>query len=77
MRKRDVKFRNLTAEMGRANISISELANKMNISTQILYKKLDGTSQFLYKDIVSIKKILEDSNKINYTLDYLFMEYDN
>lgn len=74
MKKRDVKFKNLSAEMGRANISVSELAEKMQITKQSLYKKLDGSSQFLYKDIRSIQTILQELNRNSYTLDYLFNE---
>ena len=77
MRKKSSKFKNILAEMGRANISVNILATKMGITGQSLYNKLYGSNQFLYKDIRAIQQILQGLNNNKYTLDYLFMEYDN
>lgn len=77
MKKREIKFKNLSAEMGRANISVTELAEKMQITKQALYKKLDGSSQFVYKDLRAIQNILQQLNSNSYTLDYLFADNGN
>lgn len=71
------KFKNISVEMFRANISVGDLATRMGITKQALYKKLNGTSQFLYKDIKAIQQILQELNNNTYTLDYLFEEDDN
>ena len=71
------KFKNISIEMVRANISISELAEKMGITKQSLYQKLNGSANILYKDIRAIQQILQELNNNKYTLDYLFEEYDN
>ena len=71
------KFKNISIEMVRANISISELAEKMGITKQSLYQKLNGSANILYKDIRAIQQILQELNNDKYTLDYLFTEYDN
>lgn len=71
------KFKNISIEMVRANISISELAEKMGITKQSLYQKLNGSANILYKDIRAIQQILQELNNNKYTLDYLFEEYGN
>lgn len=77
MRIQSSKFKNILAEMVRANISVNILATKMGITKQALYNKLNGSNQFLYKDIRAIQQILQELNNNKYTLDYLFTEYDN
>lgn len=77
MKKREIKFKNISAEMGRANISVNELATTIGITKQSLYNKLSGSTPFLYKDIKAIQQILQELNNSSYTLDYLFTEYDN
>lgn len=77
MKKREIKFKNISAEMGRANISVNDLATTIGMTKQSLYNKLNGSSQFLYKDIRAIQQILQELNNGSYTLDYLFTEYDN
>lgn len=72
-----IKFKNISIEMLRANISINDLADKMGMTRQAVYRKLNGSSNILYKDIKAIQQILQELNNTKYTLDYLFEEYDN
>lgn len=71
------KFKNISIEMLRADISMNDLADKMGITRQMLYMKLNGSANILYKDIKAIQKILQELNNRKYTIDYLFEEYDN
>ena len=74
---RNSKFKNISIEMLKANISVNDLADKTGITRQALYQKLNGSANILYKDIRAIQQILQELNNDKYTLDYLFTEYDN
>ena len=53
----------LRAELGRHDMSIPALAEKMGISKKQLYERFHGKVSFTQKDILSIKQILDLSNE--------------
>lgn len=61
-------FPNLSAEMGRAKLTIKALAQKADINYESLKLKMRGVTEFKLGEMVSIKKnVFPDK-----TLDYLF-----
>ena len=85
MQKGDIKmseikiiFPNLVAELARAGITVTELAERLQCSRAVLYKKLCGEVNFYLKDAFAIQAELKKSglDDADYTLDYLFTMRD-
>lgn len=61
-------FKNLRAEMIRADLTTDDLANKLEIGRQAISRKLNGRSEFTRKEMYEIR-----SNFFpKLTIDYLF-----
>lgn len=71
-------FPNLVAELARAGITVTELAERLNCARSVLYRKLCGEVNFYLKDAFAIQAELKKSglDDANYTLDYLFAKRD-
>ena len=65
-------YRNLSAELSRANISITELANDMGITRQAFINKKKDTSKWKLNEMIKIQNYINSKLNTNYTLDYLF-----
>ena len=68
-------FGNLRAEMSRNRITGTDMANVLNISHQSFYNKMNGETDFTLSQMMMIQSHLKSVNqteKENYTLDYLF-----
>ena len=68
-------FGNLRAEMSRNRITGTDMANVLNISHQSFYNKMSGETDFTLSQMMMIQSHLKSVNqteKENYTLDYLF-----
>ena len=68
-------FGNLRAEMSRNRMTGTDMANVLNISHQSFYNKMSGETDFTLSQMMMIQSHLKSVNQIekeNYTLDYLF-----
>lgn len=65
-------FRNLMAEMARADINNKEMAEKIGIGETAYGRKLKGTNDWNVSEMIAIQKILNEELGTSYTLDYLF-----
>ena len=68
-------FGNLRAEMSRNRMTGTDMANVLNISHQSFYNKMSGETDFTLSQMMMIQSHLKSVNqteKENYTLDYLF-----
>lgn len=71
-------FKNVRAEMVKAGINVSTLANEMGITAQALYKKFNGQTEFSFKDTITIRNILSKYTNEKLDIEYLFgASYDN
>lgn len=58
-RKKVVKiFRILRGEMVKADLTISQLSNKIGISEKSLRNKMNGKTEFTWKEVLEIRKII-------------------
>ena len=67
-------YNNLSAEMVRANISISELTEDIGITRQSFNNKKKDISKWTINDMVKIQEYINSKQNTNYTLDYLFQK---
>lgn len=65
-------YNNLSAEMIRSNISITELTEDIGITRQSFNNKKKDISKWTINDMVKIQKYINLKQNANYTLDYLF-----
>lgn len=66
-------FRNLTAEMARKGLKVSDIAECVGQTTQNVYQKLRGNTPFTLADMTAIQKLI-NSGGGECSLDYLFHE---
>lgn len=69
------RYRNLAAEMARAELGVGDMAKRMHCSKQNVYSKLSGKSEFALADMVAIQDALNGGGG-KLSLDYLFHEQD-
>ena len=65
-------FRNLMAEMARAELNNKEMAEKIGIGEVAYGRKLKGASDWTIREMLAIQKIINKKLGTSYTLDYLF-----
>lgn len=51
-------FKNLRAEMVRADIDVPQLAERIGMKPNALYARLNGTTQLTFSEAVEIKAVL-------------------
>ena len=61
-------YRNLKAEMARADITGDDLAKELGITRSTMSRKINGMNEFTLKQAMQIKAIL----KTDMALEYLF-----
>ena len=67
-----MQFRNLAAEMARANITVSEISNNIDLSETSFSLKMHGKRTWKLKEMTLIQNMINQKLDKNYTLDYLF-----
>lgn len=67
-------YRNLSAEISRSNISITELAEDIGITRQAFINKKKDKSKWKLNEMVKIQDYINSKLDTNYTLDYLFQK---
>lgn len=69
-------YKNLKAEIARAGLTHSEMADVIGVKYGTLWRLLNGKRQFRLGEMVAIQSELEERNHASYTLDYLFGDGD-
>lgn len=69
-------YKNLKAEIARAGLTHSEMADVIGVKYGTLWRLLSGKRQFRLGEMMAIQSELEGRNGASYTLDYLFGDGD-
>lgn len=65
-------YKNLKAEIARAGLTNSEMADVIGVKYGTLWRLLNGKQPFRLGQMMAIQSELEERNGADYTLDYLF-----
>lgn len=65
-------FKNLMAEVARAGLTKSEVADAIGVKYPTLWRLLNGKRQWRLVEMMALQSELEGRNDATYTLDYLF-----
>lgn len=65
-------FKNLKAEVARAGLTNSEVADAIGVKYPTLWRLLNGKRQWRLGEMMALQSELEERNDATYTLDYLF-----
>lgn len=65
-------YKNLKAELVRADITTDELTHKLGISRQALINKKNGKSEWKLSEVEAIQKMINEKLNTDYTISYLF-----
>lgn len=69
-------YKNLKAEIARAGLTNSEMADVIGVKYGTIWRLLNGKRQFRLGEMTAIQSELEERNGTTYTLDYLFGDGD-
>lgn len=69
-------YKNLKAEIARAGLTHSEMADVIGVKYGTIWRLLNGRRQFRLGEMTAIQSELEGRNGTAYTLDYLFGDGD-
>lgn len=69
-------YNNLKAEIARAGLTNSEMADAIGVKYTTLWRLLNGKRQWRIGEMVAIQSELEVCNDATYSLDYLFGDGD-
>lgn len=70
-------YKNLKAEIARAGLTNSEVAEALGTKYATIWRLLNGKRQWRLGEMVAIQSELEERNGATYTLDYLFGDGDD
>lgn len=65
-------FKNLKAEVARAGLTNSEVADAIGVKYPTLWRLLNGKRQWRLGEMMALQSELEERSNATYTLDYLF-----
>ena len=65
-------FKNLKAEVARAGLTNSEVADAIGVKYPTLWRLLNGKRHWRLGEMMALQSELEGRNDATYTLDYLF-----
>ena len=65
-------FKNLKAEVARAGLTNSEVADAIGVKYPTLWRLLNGKRQWRLGEMMALQSELEGRSNATYTLDYLF-----
>ena len=69
-------YKNLKAEIARAGLTTSEMADAIGVKYATLWRLLNGKRQWRLGEMMAIRSELEACNVAAYSLDYLFGDGD-
>ena len=70
-----MQYRNLAAEMTRANMTAREVSSNLDMTEANFSLKMCGKRTWKLKEMTLIQDIINQKLDKNYTLDYLFEPY--
>lgn len=70
-------YENLKAEIARAGLKNSEMADAIGVKYATLWRLLNGKRQWRLGEMVAIQSELEERNDAAYSLNYLFGDGDD
>ena len=70
-------YKNLKAEIARAGMSNTEIADAVGMRYATMWRLLNGKQPFRLSQMTAIQSELEERNGTTYTLDYLFVDGDD
>ena len=70
-------YKNLKAEIARAGLTNSEMAEALGAKYATVWRLLNGKRQWRLVEMMAIHSELEGRNDATYTLDYLFGDGDD
>lgn len=70
-------YKNLKAEIARAGLTNSELAEALGAKYATVWRLLNSKRQWRLGEMMAIQSELEGRNDATYTLDYLFGDGDD
>lgn len=70
-------YKNLKAEIARAGLTNSKVADAIGVKYTTLWRLLNGKRQWRLGEMMAIQSELEGRNDEAYTLDYLFGDGDD
>ena len=70
-------YKNLKAEIARAGMSNTEIADAVGMRYATMWRLLNGKQPFRLSQMTAIQYELEERNGTTYTLDYLFVDGDD
>lgn len=70
-----MQYRNLAAEMTRANITAVEISSIMSLSEASFSLKMNGKRTWKLKEMTTLQDMINTKLDKKYTLDYLFKPY--
>lgn len=65
-------YKNLKAEIARAGLTKSDVADAIGVKYPTLWRLLNGKRQWRLVEMMALQSELEGRNDATYTLDYLF-----
>ena len=65
-------YKNLKAEIARAGLTNSEVADAIGVKYPTMWRLLNGKRQWRLVEMMALRSELEGRNDATYTLDYLF-----
>lgn len=65
-------YKNLKAEIARAGLTNSDVADAIGVKYPTLWRLLNGKRQWRLVEMMALQSELEGRNDATYTLDYLF-----
>ena len=69
-------YKNLKAEIARAGLTNSKVADVIGVKYATLWRLLNGKRQWRLGEMMAVQSELEERNCEAYTLDYLFGDGD-
>lgn len=70
------RYSNLLAELTRADLSPTTVAEAIGVSVPAYYSRLNGTTKFKLADMTAIQDLIKKTTDKLLSLDYLFTAYD-
>lgn len=70
-------YKNLKAEIARAGLTNSEMAEALGAKYATVWRLLNGKRQWRLGEMMTIQSELEERNGATFTLDYLFGDGDD
>lgn len=65
-------YKNLKAELVRAEINTNDITKQLGISRQALINKKNGKTEWKLSEVETLQRLINEKLNTNYTISYLF-----